>query len=174
MKMLKGKIDNRGFTLLESIVTLMLVGITAVLGGMYIVNVANGYVFAKMNADTTQKGQLAMTRLIKEMSLIQSITSSSNTSITFIRSDLNNPSGASVTVSTSGETLLINVNNSGNSVLTDNVSAFNLNYCNDNLTSPTCASSWATGARIIEITLTLSGANNTPSTFTTRVTPRNI
>lgn len=167
------KLNEKGFTLIEIIVTLVIVGFTAALAGMWIVNLANGYIFAIQNANTVQKGQLAITRIAKEFNALQSVTSSSATSITFNRIDAGNPSGIPITLSQNGNTLQLNGH-----ILTDRVSAFNLEYCNDNLTSPNCLSSWSTTpsdpTRIIKITLTLTAANNTPSTFTIRATPRNI
>lgn len=180
-KRMQKRSNEQGFTLIEVIVTLILVGITAALAGMWIVSIANGYIFAKMNASTIQKGQLAMARLSKELSAIQSIsltpTPPNGTSITFNRVDSINASGIPITISydNNSKTLIFNVNGTGNNTLADSVSAFNLNYCDDNLTSSTsCSSSWSTTKRIIEVTLTLKGANNTPSTFTTRASPRNL
>jgi prepilin-type N-terminal cleavage/methylation domain-containing protein len=162
---------EKGFTLIEVIVTLVLMGIMASLAGMWIVSVANGYVFAKMNASTAQKAQLALTRLTIEFQAIQSVDTG-NTNGTQIK--YSRPSAASsavlVTVkrSVSGTELLLN-----DTPLIDGVSAFTLNYCNDDLT--TCsASSWSSSSRIIEITLTLKGADDIQSTFTRRIAPRNL
>jgi prepilin-type N-terminal cleavage/methylation domain-containing protein len=170
--MRKRQSKEKGFTLIEVVVTLLLVGITAALAGMWIVNVANGYVFAKMNADTAQKGQLAMTRLAKEFSSIQSVESDTNftndTKIKFTRTDFNNPAGVIVTVSKNGDQLLLNGH-----PLTDSVNKFELAYC-DSADSTDCPTIWSASSRIIEITLTLMGANNTPSSFTGRATPRNL
>ncbi|MCX6224404.1 MAG: prepilin-type N-terminal cleavage/methylation domain-containing protein [Bacteroidia bacterium] len=175
--MKKRKTNEKGFTLIEVIVTLILVGITAALAGMWIVSVANGYIFAKMNASTTQKAQLAMTRLTKEFSAIQTVTAASATGITYTRTGVT-PSTVPVTVSLNVNALLLNVNSTGAQTLTDSVSYFALKYCDE----PTCSNttpfhagtSWLTSSRIIEITLTLTAGNNTPITFTQRVTPRNL
>jgi prepilin-type N-terminal cleavage/methylation domain-containing protein len=172
-----GKKDEKGFTLIEVIVTLVLVGITAALAGMWIVSVANGYIFAKMNASTTQKAQLAMTRLVKEFAAIQSVTTpTSGTQITYTRTDSSLSGTVDGSVTTNGSLLQLNGN-----TLTDSVSEFTLRYCsNGDLTQPTCPRiAWApVGAtepsRIIEITLKLTAGNNTPVTFVQRVTPRNL
>jgi len=167
--------NEKGFTLIEVIVTLILVGITAALAGMWIVSVANGYIFAKMNASTVQKAQLAMTRLTKEFSAISSVTSGNSGQIVYTRPDSNlNP--VSVTVSSGGGLLQI-----GGNTLTDSVSGFTLRYCsNSELNQASCPRvTWApTGAtdpsKIIEIELRLKGADNTDSIFTKRVAPRNF
>ena len=170
--MQKRKTDEKGFTLIEVIVTLVLVGITAALAGMWIVSVANGYVFAKMNASTTQKAQLAMTRLVKEFSSINLITSSSGNQIIYTRTDSVLATTSPYTVSQTGSnSLLLN-----GYILTDSVSVsgFTLRYCSTN--DLTCTSdTWIPGvSKIIEIKLTLMGGSNTPVEFVQRVIPRNL
>ena len=162
------KIGKKGFTLIEVIVTLLLVGITAALAGMWIVSVANGYIFAKMNASTTQNAQLAMTRLVKEFRTISAVTAGTAGGITYDRPDVASGLLAGQTVLLNGDTLQLN-----GDILTDNVSAFTLAYCN-NVTDTVCSSTWTATSRLIEITLTLKGADNVNSTFTRRVAPRNI
>ena len=163
-----GKTDEKGLTLIEVIVTLVLVGITAALAGMWIVSVANGYIFAKMNMGTTQKAQLAMTRLTKEFKAISAVTAWPAGGITYTRADISSGSLAGQTVLLSGSVLQLNGN-----TLTDGVSAFTLAYCDNT----SCAASWTDAtSRFIEITLTLTGADNvqSTSTFTQRVAPRNL
>jgi prepilin-type N-terminal cleavage/methylation domain-containing protein len=163
------KSDEKGFTLIEVIVTLVLVGITAALAGMWIVSIANGYIFAKMNASTLQKGQLAMTRLTKEFTSIRAVTAwiPPNT-ITYDRTDSALGLVTGQTVQKSGSLLQLKGN-----TLTDNVSAFTLAYCDDT-TPASCQATWSSTSRIIEINLTLTAADSTPVTFTQRVTPRNL
>jgi len=160
---------EKGFTIIEVIVTLILVGITAVMAGMWIVSIANGYIFAKKNMATAQKAQLAMTRIEKEFKRISAVNAgvTTATSITYTKPDI--ASGTvNGTVSLDGTLLKINGN-----TLTDNVSAFALSYC-DNVTSASCHAVWSSTSRIIVITLSLVGADNIQSTFTQRVTPRNL
>jgi len=159
----------RGFTLIEVIVTLILVGITAVLAGMWIVSVANGYLFARENSANVQKGQLAMTRLTKEFAAIQSVDvgTSNATQITYTRAD---SSGITVSVTAAKVGTLLQLNGQ---TLTDNVSSFTLSYCNNDVVSPVCATTWSpTTSKIIDVTLTLTGAEATP--FTKRIAPRNL
>ncbi len=172
------KSDEKGFTLIEVIVTLILVGITTALAGMWIVSVVNGYVFAKTNADTVQKGQLAMTRLAKEFAAIASVTGSNGTSITYKRtnSDLTTSGEITVAVATGTDELQI-----GGSTLTDSVSGFTLRYCaNSQIDQTACPrTTWAVSAgvepsSVIEIELTLTAADNTGKKFTKRIAPRNL
>ncbi|MFC1829434.1 type II secretion system protein [Thermodesulfobacteriota bacterium] len=60
------KINNTGFTMLELVITIMLMGILAVFSLFFIISGVKGYVFTKQNAALARKANLAMTRLIKE------------------------------------------------------------------------------------------------------------
>lgn len=168
-----GKTDEKGFTLIEVIVTLVLVAITAAMAGMWIVSVANGYIFAKVNAKTAQNAQLAMTRLVKEFtSMIEVDEPNTNDSkISYIRTNSPAFGLVSVKVWQDGAELKLQVNNGDQNTLTDSVSAFSLAYCD---TDNVCVNTWGPTSRIIEIKLTLTGGNNTPVTFVRRVAPRNL
>lgn len=170
--MQKRKPGEKGFTLIEVIVTLMLVGITAVLAGMWIVSIASAYIFTQMNANTTQKAQLAMTRLTKEFTTIMTVDAgaTNGTQITFTRPNVA-LTPVNVVVSWSGNLLQANVAGTGAQTLTDSVSAFALSYCDSDM--QTCGTNWTSSRRVINFTLTLTGADNTTSAFTQRITPRN-
>jgi prepilin-type N-terminal cleavage/methylation domain-containing protein len=178
--MKKRKTDEKGFTLIEVIVTLVLVGITAALAGMWIVSVVNGYIFAKTNANTVQKAQLAMTRLVEEFSKIKSVYPiSDDVQIKYKRSNSSfGDEYYKVFKSSASDELKLAVTTdagnptTGGDTLTDTLSSIGLRYCNADNTS--CETTWSSASRIIEITLILTGANNTTSTFTQRVTPRNL
>ena len=60
--------SNRGFTLIEVIVTMILVGIMAAVAGMGIVSATRAFIFAKEAAEISQKSQLAMNRITKSIS----------------------------------------------------------------------------------------------------------
>jgi prepilin-type N-terminal cleavage/methylation domain-containing protein len=154
--MLKNKnCNNHGFTLFEVIVSLVLVGIIGAIAGMLLVQISKGFVFSKKTTSTTQKGQITISRLVKEFSAITSISSGTATSITFTRDP-----GVTLTISWAGTNnpLLI-----ATDIVTDNVNSFNLD--NDPSPSPTYLPSTA----MIEITLELKGADDIPSEFINRV-----
>lgn len=58
---------QRGFTLIEVIVVLVLVGIMAALAGFGLVTAVQGYLMAAENAAVTQKAQTALTRITREL-----------------------------------------------------------------------------------------------------------
>lgn len=159
--------NERGFSLIEIIVSLVIIGISTALAGMWIVSVVNGYVFAKTNASAVQKAQLAMTRLTKEFQAISAVTSATATAITYTRID-STLSPVNATVSLSGSTLSLN-----GDTLTDGVNAFALTYCNA-ADSTGCPTAWSSSSKIIEISLTMTGGNNTQVNFVQRVAPRNL
>lgn len=169
------KMDEKGFTLIEMIAVIVLMGITAALAGMWIVSVANAYLYSKLNMDTTQKAQLAMTRVTKELTAIKTVNAGAAAQLTYTRSNYDyvnmmDPGDLTQTLKydAAGGTLTINGN-----ILTDNVSNFTMSYC-DEVNSTNCPTNWSSTSRIIQITLTLKGADNTVSAFTQRIAPRNI
>jgi prepilin-type N-terminal cleavage/methylation domain-containing protein len=158
---------QKGFTLIEIIFVLIIVGIMLAVGGLGLVQVVKGMIFTKMNAATTQKGQIAMTKLVKEFSNINisSITAANATSISF--TSTKNDVNSSHTVMLSGSTITFD-----GDIVTDHVSSFTLNYY-DNYDSA-AQTTWQSSRRIIEITLKLTGADDVKSEFKERVKPRNL
>ncbi len=61
------KSRQRGFTLIEVIVVLILVGIMAAMAGTGLVAAVQGYLTAAENSEVSQKAQMAMTRLTREI-----------------------------------------------------------------------------------------------------------
>jgi type II secretory pathway pseudopilin PulG len=149
----------RGFTLLEIIVSLVVMVIIGVIAGVGLVEISKGYVFSKRNALITQQGQIAMARLKKEFSNIKTVTSGTATSITFARS----LDGSTHTISWAGGSspLLLD----GDTLVTP-VTSFNLNFY-DSYTSAN--SPYSSTTSMIEMALQLQGAENAVKNFTDRV-----
>jgi prepilin-type N-terminal cleavage/methylation domain-containing protein len=161
--------DGKGFTLVEVIVSMVLIGVMAAIAGMGLVVVTRGYVFSKQNADTMLKSQVAMTRIVKELGAIQStdtISSATNASITYTKDGV---AGVSHTISQTGNNLQID-----GVTLIDNVTAFSLAYADlaggviaIGSTSPSQAV--LNGIRRMVVTLTIRGADNVDSPFSNSV-----
>ena len=135
-----------------------------------ITTLVEGYVFSRDNAGTAADAQVAMARLSKEFAVINAVTASGRTAITYSGY---RASGAleSHTVSWSGAAgapLLLD-----GDILAEDVTVFRLDYF-DAFDSETAESSWNAATRIIGVTLTVSGAQSTGSTFTSRIAPRNL
>jgi len=67
-----------GFTLIEVIVSLVLVGMMAAIAGMGIVTGTKGYVLAKENSHMAQKAQIAMARIQRELMELTDIAATQN------------------------------------------------------------------------------------------------
>jgi prepilin-type N-terminal cleavage/methylation domain-containing protein len=170
--------NQRGFSLIELIVVLALMGIVGLMAGFGISQLVDGFVYTKGVADNTGKGQLAMLRLSDEMRRIKAVTSGNDNSINFVVVDVNEGSkiytvswGGSV-----GDDLLLN-----NDILIGNIKSFALKYYStyDDVDdgSPnwvSASSNWVSAYKIIEISLKLTNPNQIDSIFKTRITPRNI
>lgn len=154
--------DKKGFTLIEVIVSLVLLGILAAIAGLGLVQVVNGYSLAKQNSETIQKVQIAITRLTKELGAATGISSAAATSITYTR-----PGPVTNTLASSGSTVQI----TGitpvfpGTPLINNVTGFALTYFD------AAGNSTAIPANIrrVNISLTVTGANNQASTFTNSI-----
>ena len=150
--------SEKGFTLIEVIVSLVLLGILSAIAGMGFVVVAKGYVFAKLNSEMVEKGQTAITRMVKELGDC-TIIAGNPTSITFNRRS----DGTTHTFSWAGapgDPLVLN-----NDTLIDNVNDFALVYY-DNAGNKIVT---ATAASQVEITMRLIAADNSVQTLINRV-----
>ena len=158
---------EKGFTLIEVIVSLVLAGIVGAIAVMGTVSVVKGYVFTKVNSATSQKGQAAMVRIVKELNVVNSVTSGNANRITF--NSYRNGALVTHTISWAGT-----INNPlllDGDVLMDRVSNFVMAYY-DTYNSQ-AQSNWSSSRRLIEVTLSIQGADNVSSDFTARVVPRN-
>jgi prepilin-type N-terminal cleavage/methylation domain-containing protein len=145
--------DQKAFTLIEVIVSLVLLGILAAIAGMGIVKITEGYVFTKQNAETAQKAQIAMARISKELGAATAVTAATANSISYIR-----PGPVTNTIALSGTTVQIT-----GTTLIDQVTAFTLTYnYATGVTAPTPAD-----IRQVFIRLTVEGV---PNPFENRVT----
>jgi len=153
-------LNNKGLTLIEIIISLVLVGIVAAVVGMSSVHMVKSFLFSEKNVDTLLKGQIAIARMQKELNNIKKVSASSVNSITFSSyRDV-----ATHTISLGGNDLLLDTDK-----LTDQVSSFSMVYY-DNYGSAASTEFLAT-TKIIEITLKLTGADNVTSEFKARSMP---
>lgn len=168
--MFRGRQRQQGFTLIEIIASLVLLGVLGVVAGLGILQITKGFIFGKDNAKNSASAGLAMHRLIKEFTSITSVTSGTATSITFT-SKHDAATSKTYTVSVSGTNLMMNDGVSSD-ILTDKVSSFSLAYFDTY--NGASSTSWASSRKIIGFTLGLTGAENVVTTFTSKVTPRNL
>ncbi|WP_028573972.1 prepilin-type N-terminal cleavage/methylation domain-containing protein [Desulfonatronovibrio hydrogenovorans] len=140
--------QSQGFTLIELITVLVLVGIVGVFGGLFMVKMVQSYRWAEDNAHLSQKAQVALTRIAVEMAY------ASGDSIVFsdytISYDANYPGEGFVSgneIIREADKLVFN-----GFVLTDRVESFQID--DDNL-----------GHGYFTIILTMKGANSIDKFF---------
>ncbi len=165
------EIKDSGFTFVELIASLILVGIMGAIAGLGLVQIADGFIFSKKNAEAVQKAGLTMSRLAREFGSASSVTSASSLpanpeSVKFRRD------GAEHTVVSwegAGHPLLID-----GDVLIDSeaLKSFKLKYLSSYDDPP--SENPVPPLAMIEITLSLKITDETYSTFTERVFLRNL
>jgi prepilin-type N-terminal cleavage/methylation domain-containing protein len=168
-------LKKQGFTLIEVIITLVIVGIVAVTVGMSSVQIVKSFMFSAKNADTLLKGQVAVARIAKELNNVKTVdvaaTNGTKIKFTSYRDAVDHTicRGAGTTCGTSGTNLLLSEGSVANVVLTDQVSNFSLAYY-DNYKG-TGTTNFSANSRIIEINLEITGWENTTAKFNARVAP---
>ena len=167
---------NKGFTLIEIIVSLIIVSIMATVAGLGVVQIAKTFVFAKDSMALAQQSQLAMTRLRISLQNLISISAAGDETITIKR---RSPDGTLIEeiFTLSGNTLQVKSSDydgyNNFYALADNVSSFSLSYINN------LDNAWSTSDRIndlarIGISMSLSASEATSMTFVDEVYPANI
>jgi prepilin-type N-terminal cleavage/methylation domain-containing protein len=160
--------EEKAFTLIEVIVSLALVGILIAISGFGFVKITQGYILAKQNSEAVQKAEIAMTRMIKELSAAKSISTTTlptATSITYTRP-------VSVTNTISIANGLVQMSGTTSGTLINNVVVANSGfvYCCDSAGNNfTPNATTVPNIDRIDITLSVTGANNTASSFTNSV-----
>ena len=156
--------NRNGFTLLEIIISVVVVSIIAVIAGVGFIEITKGYTFSRKNTIATQQAHIAMMRLKKEISNIRSVAAgtATTTSIAFTRGS----DGSDHIISWAGgnNPLLID-----GDTLVWPVYSFNLTYCNAYSPCPQPTPSYSSSTSIIEITLQLIAAEGTVINITDRV-----
>jgi len=154
---------QEGFTLLEVIMVLVLVGIIGTIAMFGLLNLTRSFTFVKGSGTLTGKAQLALLRMGKEFSSLKSATGNS-TAITYTAV---RPTGdVTHTISLSGNNLLLD-----NDILTDQVNSFSLDYYDT--FDATAATTWTATSKIIGINVSLNGPEGVNPSFQTRITARN-
>jgi prepilin-type N-terminal cleavage/methylation domain-containing protein len=120
---------NSGFTLIEIVLSLAMLGFMSIVAGMGIVSFTKGFVFVKKNIHVAQKSQLAMARLNRELMELSDIDDASvSTEISFKGTSGERTIGlddSKIKIAES-PTSLVNGN-----VLIDNVDSFTISYYQD-------------------------------------------
>jgi prepilin-type N-terminal cleavage/methylation domain len=179
---------DAGFTLMEIIVTMILLGIMGAIAGMLIATGVQGYILERTNNELSQKAQLALDRMILEfedISAISAVSIADPDSICYTLTYYDVTTDSTIDVPSRcigrvGSQIKI-VNGVApptagtGSVLIDNVNAFQLNFysINDAFTGIPWSGTWTLAAdptianlASISINLTLNRTDPTGGTYT--------
>ena len=154
-------LNKKGFTLIELTTAIVIVSILSVMAGMGLVQIANGYAFARKNAVAAEQAQIALARVAKELSGIEVISAATATSMTYKRIGVSEISHilawtlADQPLTLDGDTLI------------DKVHSFNLTYRD---TYGAEASSYSSATAVIELTFEIRVYHDILLTFVQRVT----
>ena len=169
---------QKGFTLIEVIVSLLIVAILGSIAAFGMTRMAQNYVFSQANAQVSQKSQLAIVRITKELTELVTIPSNSTSTSLFITEN----NAISRSVGYDSGTSTIRINDTGGAItsgdiLVDKVSSFSFTYWYGNPAQST--STWTVGTNnisqlaFIDVNFTLNRSDGGTYTVSTRVGPRN-
>lgn len=167
--MLRTILNKKGFTLIELTTAIVIVSILSVMAGMGLLQIANGYAFARKNAVAAEQAQIALTRLSKELSAIHTIdpdpTQTTDKSLRYKR--IGDTNWRKVSWTTADQPLTLNIDEINDDMLIDKVHSFSLTYHN---TYGTMAPSYSSSATVIELKFEIKVYNDILLTFVQRVT----
>ncbi len=170
-------VRSRGFSLVELIASLLLMGIIGGIWGLGMVQVIGGFLHSRQNAEAFMKGQMGMTRMAKELRMASALGTDpapGADDISFVRTDdgrdreirINHDPGAG-TVNLNGE------------VLVDDVRRFFLTYAETYAEDPPPLANRVPPSdlpriRLVTIHLDLNGPQDTVVRFEARVFLRGL
>jgi len=166
------KMKQNGFTLIEVVVSLIIMGFIGSIAGMGIVHLVDGYVLAKESSAAVQKSKIAISRITKEfhsLTKIVDLPAPTNSGISYFRG--NQPQ--TLNFKADQGQILIN-----DDLLLDNVKTFSLAYY-DRYDDPKPDPSDLTGGfsedtQLVDIRLELNGPQGTTYQLETRVFLRGL
>ena len=155
-----------GFSLIELLAALLLVGVLVFFTGMFLAPVVQTFTNTRKATEIMHISQLAMARISRELTTITNVVSGNSVAITY---DTLDSSGIShrrnmTWVGTSGSALLLNGH-----TLMDGLQQFRFSYLD--AVGASHQSNWGTDSTIIEVFMHLGIAG---SSYTNRFYPRNI
>jgi len=155
-----------GFSLVEVLAALLLVGIMVSFTGLLLGPIVQTFVNAREATEIMHSSQLAMARMSREFTTTTNVVSGDSLAITYDTLDSNGVSHRRNIAwsGSSGSALLLN-----GRMLIDDLKQFRLSYL-DNVAASR-QSSWGTDTTIIEVFMDIGSAG---SSYTNRFYPRNI
>jgi hypothetical protein len=159
---MKEKFFSQGkLTQLGRLAVIVVVVPLCVLAGMSLFNIINRHVYNKKNDVIAQQAEIALLRLSKELSAIQSVSTATDKMITYKRQGTTGQETHKISWTTEGQPITID-----GDILIDHVKSFSLNYFNK---YDAAASIYSSATCIIQYTMEINDDNNTPHVIVNRV-----
>lgn len=160
--------NPNGFTLIEIVITIVIVGVLAGIASLIILQGIRAYSDEEARSNVHYQARFAMERMAREIRLIRSASLTDITSMTNLNLRFTDANG-SATGFNWANPILNRWNGVGNDVLATGITEFNLNYFQqDGVTPAAAATLW-----FVEITMT-SQQGTESLQMRTRVHPRNF
>ncbi len=173
-----------GFTMVELVLSLVILGIIGAIGAMGLTDAVRGYMYGVDNANLAGKAQAALDRINLELTHINfwdetndveqdGVTASSTTSMTYdvdFGDNRDSEDGVVLAYNSGAGTLTLKSGGDAK-ILVDDVTDFSLEYFDDPADSTGKTSYTAKETMCIGVTLELTGTNGQAVTFKTRVVP---
>lgn len=86
--MIKSNSEQAGFTMIEMIISLVMLGIIGVFTTMFLYTGIKGYMISKQTADGAMRVQIALDRMNLELRKVITVPAATSTSITYTNNDL--------------------------------------------------------------------------------------
>jgi len=118
---------TRGFTIIELIIVIVLVGFLSTIAAQMISSNFSAYFEGKTITNLTNKTNIAADNLMRELKSAQSVSAIATTGLTFV-----NQSGNTIVVALSGTNLTRSVNGATAEPLCDEVTSLTLSYFDQN------------------------------------------
>lgn len=165
---------QKGFTLIELVTTLILVGMIGAFASLFLYTGIRGYLTSKFSSETALQAQIALDRISAELRHIQSLVNPPPTSagIEYKSLDLA-PSGATrrISYNSINREILLSIDGNAN-VLLDNVSAFTLSWVPKDLDASADGVNEISKFRVAFTVRSASTENATP--FAAEIYPRSM
>jgi prepilin-type N-terminal cleavage/methylation domain-containing protein len=165
--------SQRGFTLIELVTTLVLVGIMGAFATFFLYTGIRGFLTSRFSSETALQAQIALDRISTELRHVQALVNPAPTAanIGYRSLDLLLTGDRRISYNAAGREILLNVGANAYTLL-DNVSAFTLSWVTKDLDSSGDGNNEISELRVA-FTVS-SAASDNQTDFETRIYPRSM